>query len=316
MAYSIFETPSDNGLMAKAFATAIQSSTYHWHKEYEMLGVLEGELTLCLNTGNIVLKKGDLYFLNPGVVHCLMHESMEENLVMVLQLKPELFREKEDEERTVHFYLDSTDELESKELVKKFFRQMAEIIFDTMSEEPNAIFLARAHIYTFVSDLFHEVIYDEHYSGQTSDEDMNLTRQIIKYLELHLSEGDVLDACCLAFGFARKTMDRIMKKTVGKTTKDVLEQLRVEQAKLLLKNSSYNMNLILDTCGFGSEKTFYRVFRQNTGYTPKEFREKGQTGVSSAEIQGYLDSPEIQVKNALYRVIHQMEETDESKAGR
>ena len=82
--------------------------------------------------------------------------------------------------------------------------------------------------------------------------------------------------------------------------------MRVEKAKGLLKNTDKNMNYILDSCGFGSEKTFYRVFRRETGLTPNELRHKGrleQLEQYDEQLKGYLDYEVSEVKGALKKIL-------------
>ena len=81
----------------------------------------------------------------------------------------------------------------------------------------------------------------------------------------------------------------------------------VEKAKELLKNTNKNMSYILDACGFGSEKTFYRTFHQKTGLTPKEFREKGQHQSHNDVLKGYLDFSIPEARAILREVIRQHE---------
>lgn len=63
-------------------------------------------------------------------------------------------------------------------------------------------------------------------------------------------------------------MHRYLKNHVGMSVKDMVDTLRVDKAKKLLNHTEKNMNCIIDECGFGSENTFYRIFRQSTGMTP------------------------------------------------
>ena len=81
--------------------------------------------------------------------------------------------------------------------------------------------------------------------------------------------------------------------------KEMIENLRIEKAKNLLKNTSKNMNYILDACGFGSEKTFYRVFREETGVTPNVFRQRGQVDHYDEALKGYLDYETAELKKIL-----------------
>ena len=88
---------------------------------------------------------------------------------------------------------------------------------------------------------------------------------------------------------------------------ELIDDLRLEKAKELLKNTNKNMSYILDACGFGSEKTFYRTFHQKTGLTPKEFREKGQHQSHNDVLKGYLDFSIPEARAILREVIRQHE---------
>ncbi len=81
----------------------------------------------------------------------------------------------------------------------------------------------------------------------------------------------------------------------------------MEKAKNLLKNTNKNMNYILDTCGFGSEKTFYRIFKQETGLTPRLFREKGQIIDASNSLKGYLNFEATKILAILKKMIQESE---------
>ena len=45
--YSVYESINyDSNLLVNAFVTPIESSTFHWHNEYELLGVLRGSISV------------------------------------------------------------------------------------------------------------------------------------------------------------------------------------------------------------------------------------------------------------------------------
>ena len=72
---------------------------YHWHKEIEIILVMEGEVELLLDGNKQLLKKGDIIFVNPETVHGAspMGECIYECIVMrfqVLNALDEEFRKK------------------------------------------------------------------------------------------------------------------------------------------------------------------------------------------------------------------------------
>lgn len=303
MPYSIYESIKDNkASLVNAFVAPIESSAFHWHNEYELIGILKGSIQIRIRSEIVLLQQGDIFLVNPNIIHALQNVEGEGNLCMVIQIRPELFI-LDGNGATLFFYLDSTDEEIPKCGFSYFYKKMAKIIYETMNEEKYAQFRVRAEACGLIADLFDYVVYDERFKDSKTENAQELTVAIIEYMEKHLEDEKLLERTCHEYGLSRKTMDRNLKNTIGVTGKEIIDNLRMEKAKKLLKNTDKNMNYILDHCGFGSEKTFYRMFRQETGLTPKEFREKGQIMNYNNVLKGYLDFETPEVKRILKNII-------------
>lgn len=304
MSYSIYEHICINEpFMVNAFVTSIQSSTFHWHNEYELLGILRGSAEVRVRSESVILKKGDLLLINPNVFHAIKCIGEEENLCMIIQMRPNLFKEEKDSNFDIRFYLNSSSDEMPACGFGHFFRRMACVVYETTSQDKHAKFRARAQVCCLIADLFEYVVYDVYFREPETSGTQELIIAIIHFLEENIAEEKIADLTCKRFGVSRKTLDRNLKMVVGVTVKEIIENLRVEKARDLLKNSNKNMNYILDVCGFGSEKTFYRVFKRETGMTPNEFRKKGQVEHYNHMLKDYLNIDELQAKEILKGVI-------------
>lgn len=59
---------------------------------------------------------------------------------------------------------------------------------------------------------------------------------------------------------------------------DFINRFRVEEAeRLLSENRHYTMETIAQNAGFNSRSSFYRIFKEKTGLTPKKYRDLSQT---------------------------------------
>lgn len=65
---------------------------------------------------------------------------------------------------------------------------------------------------------------------------------------------------------------REFRKVYGYTMKQWLRQVRLEQAKVLLRNTVLPQSVIAELCGYGDEQYFCGDFRKQTGETPGRFR--------------------------------------------
>lgn len=303
--YSVYESIEyDSNLLMNAFVTPIESSMFHWHDEYELIGVLRGSISVRVQSEEMVLEEGDLIMINPNEIHAIHNPQKMENLCMILQIKQRLFHESDKDTSEIRFYLNSVTEDAPTVSYRHFFRYMAMITYEILNHEKNSPFRVRASLCTLIADLFDYAVYDVRYRD-TAEDGRETMIVALSYIKDNLAEPELIEHLSHRLGMSRKTLDRHAKSVLGITIKEVIDSLRMEKAKELLKNTNKNMNFILDTCGFGSEKTFYRNFHQRTGLTPKEFREKGQHQDNDEVLKGYLDFSIPEAKAILREVIGQ-----------
>lgn len=69
-------------------------------------------------------------------------------------------------------------------------------------------------------------------------------------------------------------LSKLFHKEVGLTVSSYITKKRIEAAENMLKYSNYSSADISNYLCFSSESHFIQVFRKNTGYTPKSYREK------------------------------------------
>ena len=71
-------------------------------------------------------------------------------------------------------------------------------------------------------------------------------------------------------------LSQLINKISGKNFSDYVNTLRIEDAKIKLKDPKFNHYTILSIgleAGFNSKSTFYSAFKKHTGLSPKEYRD-------------------------------------------
>lgn len=71
---------------------------------------------------------------------------------------------------------------------------------------------------------------------------------------------------------SESTLSRVINIAFGKSFPRLLNELRVEDAKSMLKDPAIPVNVVAFEAGFNSLASFNRVFREITGETPTAFR--------------------------------------------
>lgn len=99
---------------------------------------------------------------------------------------------------------------------------------------------------------------------------------IIEYLHVHYAERLSLDQLARHFYISSTYLCRIFKQTTGFTLIEYLQDIRVQQARAYLRETSWKVTAIAEETGFDSIAHFGRVFKHFTGYTPLQYRKKHQ----------------------------------------
>jgi LacI family transcriptional regulator len=73
-----------------------------------------------------------------------------------------------------------------------------------------------------------------------------------------------------------RTLERRFRELLGRSPESMLTNIRLDHAKMLLRETNIPVTLIGQRCGFSPSQYFMRVFRQKCGITPHQYRLKNQ----------------------------------------
>ena len=97
---------------------------------------------------------------------------------------------------------------------------------------------------------------------------------ILQYIKRYHSQSITLDDICEHFECSRSYVSHLFKRSVGKSFREYLTGLRIEDAKSLLKYSNLSVTEIALSVGFGDSTYFSNVFKTNVGISPSAYRKK------------------------------------------
>ncbi len=69
-------------------------------------------------------------------------------------------------------------------------------------------------------------------------------------------------------------LEKTMKKYMGQSPREYINRLRIQYAASMLKNSDMNILDIALDCGFKSSAYFYKLFNEQFGASPREYRKR------------------------------------------
>ncbi len=98
----------------------------------------------------------------------------------------------------------------------------------------------------------------------------------IRYVLAHALEPISIDDVIKAQPMARRSLERKFREMFGCSIIEQIREVRVASARRLLEHSDMPVTQIAEKCGFGSYNYMGRVFREATGLSPSECRDKVQ----------------------------------------
>jgi len=108
-------------------------------------------------------------------------------------------------------------------------------------------------------------------SSKTEVHEQNRLDSIHQYITENYTEKILLDNICFIFGTNKTTLCQDFKNVYKTTVVSYINELKIKEAKALLRENKLSVTEISEKLGFNSIHYFSRLFKKATGHTPKEY---------------------------------------------
>lgn len=255
----------------------------HRHNYVEMVYMCSGTTTHIINdTDRIVLKEGDLLFLNQNVSQEILPAS-EQDIAVNFIILPEFFDRSismiERENVLRNFLISSLSQNNSMSSYLHFqakdilpIQNLIENMIWTLTQQKkgtNTINQTTMGLLFMNLSLFADNINQ----NDTNQYEQNLVFTVLKYIETHYKNGTLADVAADTKQPAYY-VSRLLKKHTGSNFKELLQERKLQQAAYLLSQTPLSVEAIMDAIGYDNSSYFYRRFREKYGCSPKEYRNK------------------------------------------
>ena len=99
-----------------------------------------------------------------------------------------------------------------------------------------------------------------------------LMTRIVRYVKQNYTTDLSADEICKVFGCSRSYFSHTFKKETGKSLREYLIDIRLDNAKRLLALSGLNVTEIAFAVGFSDSNYFSNLFRKRFGMPPLAYR--------------------------------------------
>ena len=137
-------------------------------------------------------------------------------------------------------------------------------------EMNNNEMLIRAHVQMIIAHVFSEMSMGEKCSLGGED----FVYHVIEYVAKNFREEITLEKMAVDLGVSKYALSRIFARTFHCNFNRYVNGVRLNHAAAILENTNETITTLCLACGFESQRTFNRVFKEEYKMTPREYRNR------------------------------------------
>ena len=235
------------------------------HQLPEILCILDGSFELTVDGVTTTAKKGDICVITPFRTHswhtpnsCTIWQ-----LVVSMDFVSDFLSGKNMYISGTEFVFTPSNALFS--YVIESFPQPHNMQ-SNIDTNLNKYWSIKAIVYAVFSEYMNRV------SKKSVQLNNNALTQLLVYLNAHFHEDIDLETVAENLGYNKTYLSRCIHTIPGFNFRRLLNSLRIDCAKNLLITTDYTILNVALECGFTNERTLQRVFIEEVGKTPYEYR--------------------------------------------
>ena len=257
---------------------------YHYHPEYEIVCVLNGDGTRHVGNHFSTYENGDLVLMGPNLPHSgfgLNAHGIHEEIVV--QIKDEVFKESiltrpemndislllEKAKYGLWFYGNTKMKVTKK--LKKLIKLSA---FEKYLELLSAL-------YVMAASNEYELLNPNVDISSLLKKNNSRLQNIFTYVEQHYNEEVNIKKVAAIANLSVPSFCNYFKKLMNCTFTDFINQYRIQRACALMQHEKSVTEISYD-CGFNNVAYFNKVFKGIMKKTPTEYKREKQNGLLKA----------------------------------
>lgn len=253
----------------------------HRHNYVEMLYMCSGSTTHILNgSRKLVLRQGDLLFLNQAVYHEILPAGEDDvgvNFIILPQFFDRSFRMLE-QENVLRDFLISTLSGESAFAgwlhiaagdILPVENLLENMIWTLLEKKPGVNLMNQTTMGLLLQNL---TLFAEDINRTLPDSrEENAVFTALQYIETSYKDG-TLEEIATRLHMPPYALSRLLTRHTGANFKQLLQQRKLQQAAYLLSNTGMSADAIIEAIGYENSSYFYRKFREKYGCSPAQYR--------------------------------------------
>lgn len=253
---------------------------YTAHPQYEIFLLLEGDVTMLINSQRYMIKNGALVLLTSRDLHISMNNAPRTYKRITVMFDPHAIRQFNTERTNL---LDCFSIAASKQ--RNILYLSAEQIQTVQALADQILTNGRSDRFgddiTVLTSLlslliFINRLYRSHLPKIAPLPLTPIIREIVDYVDSHIDEELSVQSLCHHFSYSVAYISAQFSKQMGLPLKQFIITKKIALAKQLLAES-LSVTQVYERCGFGDYSNFIRTFKKTVGVSPLQWQKWNQT---------------------------------------
>lgn len=240
--------------------------------------ILNGSIELNLNLVSHTIRQNEFLFISPHTIRQFVNTS-EDVEIACMCFTPDFILKtgvaKSSIDPSAYFSTKESPHIQLQATETTMLKGLMQMVYTRNMEAENSPYRQERLTHCFSLLLFEIAGL---YTKQQRNVPLKLTRKeelsagFLNLLSIHFKEQRGLQFYADQLFITPKYLTQTVKETLGKTAGDVIDEMVVTEAKVLLHTTSQTIAQIAEHLYFSDQFFFSKFFKNQTGITPSDYR--------------------------------------------
>lgn len=251
----------------------------HYHDQFEIYYLINGERNYFINQRSYHVKKGDLVLINKNILHktTTIDKMNSAHERILLQFKESIFKNMQAEMESLNLFkifsekenVLSLNPDQQLWLEEHLFKLTAENAKDNKEEKLYYLKLLIAELLIFIKRIANKSAAQ---NLKYPDEKHKNISQVAAYINDNYQQKLSLKILADHFNYSSAYLSRAFKEVTGFNFVEYKNNVRIKEASKLLQQTKLSVTEISAEVGFNNITHFGRIFKEFTDLSPLEYR--------------------------------------------
>lgn len=255
------------------FVTMHHNSPYHWHRELEILYILNGHATVNMDGERYELKPLEAIVIDYSKIHEVLY-ALPQTMGICIHVSRSLLNRFLENQELMSFHCSKKHLTEEQvEAYERMCAMLKKLTVLYVNQQKTYQLRSNSMILEILADLieyFSEPVIPV--TGYVRLSNVERLEQVCDYVEHNYKDEITLQNAADELGLNREYFCRFFAQNMGISFVKYVNQVRVNHIYQDILHTDDSIQDIVERHGFFNQKLFYRTFKEHYGCTPREAR--------------------------------------------